>query len=133
MDRHIVKLIGGDEGETATITESVDHIVRLCTLTCEYRGKTIRASARDFFEALCRIRSVLEEEGLIPYCYGASLNVYPSGMARDMGAGLSAYRLDDEPLSMESLVDIFDEGPDIIPSYVAAQKEYFQAWLGGKV
>jgi len=65
-----------------------------------------------------------------PTCYGASLNVDPSGMGRDMGAGLMAYRtaIGKAPESAE-LVHIFDEGPDVIPSTVAQQKEHWQEWL----
>lgn len=91
-EQHNIALIGGSNDERAVITEyEIDPVV--CKLTCTYRGKMIEAEAPDFFEALCLIRRQLEREGLIPFCYGASLNVYPSAMARDMGAGLKAYRM----------------------------------------
>ena len=64
-----------------------DHARAHCRLRCEYRDKVIESSATDFFQALCDVRSLLAKDGLIPLCYGASLNVYPSGMARDMGQG----------------------------------------------
>jgi hypothetical protein len=70
----------------------------------------------------------LEKERLLPFCYGASLNVYPSGMARDMGAGLQAYQLT-LGKSAHDLVDIFAEGPDVIPAFVLPQREFFQKWL----
>jgi len=90
----------------------------------------IEASDSDFFEAFCQIRSRLEQERLIPFCYGASLNVFPSGMARDMGAGLSAYRLAmGRGASPSDLVSIFDSGPDVIPSFVSKQEEFFNAWI----
>jgi len=92
MDQqHDIALIGAGDDERAVFTEC--EIGPVCKLTSAYRGKTLEAEAPDFFEALCLIRRRLESEGLIPFCYGASLNVYPSGMARDMGAGLKAYRM----------------------------------------
>jgi hypothetical protein len=63
-------------------------------------------------------------------CYGASLNVYPSGMGRDMGAGLMAYRTTIGKVpELADLVNIFDEGPDFIPATVAQQEEHYQEWL----
>src|SRR5262249_20140780 len=94
------------------------------------RGRTIGAQASDYFEALCQVRQELERERLIPFCYGASLNVYPSGMARDMGAGLKAYRLTmGKQARSQDLVDIFAEGPDRIPAPVSAQREFFEQWI----
>jgi hypothetical protein len=102
-------------------------------LNCEYRGTEIHAEADDFFDALCQIRLELEKEKLIPFCYGASLNVYPSGMARDMGAGKRAYKLKiGEPATTKNLVNIFAEGPDIIPVFVAVQKNFFKDWCDSK-
>ena len=91
MSEHTIYLIGGDDDETASLVE--EERDGLCHIALRYRDRMIEASAGDFFEAFCQIRTQLEPERLIPFCYGASLNVFPSGMARDMGAGLSAYRL----------------------------------------
>ena len=90
-EQHRVYLIGGNDDETAifTLFDERDH----CRLRCEYRDKALEVSATDFFQALCDIRGLLANDGLIPFCYGASLNVYPSGMAKDMGQGLKAYKL----------------------------------------
>lgn len=95
-------------------------------LTCE--GCNVAAKAADFFEALCRIRVALEQYRLTPQCYGASRNVYPSGMARDMGQGLRAYRLKLGRHARE-LVDIFEDGPGIDPVSVDVQKAFFEMWL----
>lgn len=125
--QHDVFLIGGDNDEKATVTEQVDGAA--CKLTCTYRQKTIEAKAADFFEALCEIRRQLERERLIPFCYGASLNVYPSGMARDMGQGLTAYRLTKGVAArMPDLVGIFESGPDVIPASVSLQEEFWREW-----
>ena len=126
MSEHTIHLIGGEDDETASITSSPKE--GRCHVSFRYRGRAIEESASDYFEALCRVRLRLESEKLIPFCYGASLNVFPSGMARDMGAGLKAYRLTIGKHAQE-LVGIFDEGADVIPATVARQKEYFDEWL----
>jgi hypothetical protein len=93
-EQHRIRLVGGNEGETA-IFELFDeggHTRARCRLRCEYRDKVVESTATDFFQALCDVRSLLAQDGLIPLCYGASLNVYLSGMARDMGQGLRSRR-----------------------------------------
>src|SRR5262249_73940 len=102
----------------------------LCHVTFQYRGRSLSASAEDFFEALAQVRIQLEPDHLIPFCYGASLNVFPSGMSRGMGSGLKAYRLTMVRQALTNdLVFIFDSGPDVIPASVARQKEYFDDWI----
>lgn len=128
-ERHRIFLIGGTDDEVAefTLIEQEDD----CELRCEYRGKAISRTASDFFQALSDVRHDLAREGLIPFCYGASLNVYPSGMARQMGAGLKAYRLTmGQQARMADLVEIFSTGPDVIPAHVEAQEAFFQDWIG---
>jgi len=131
MSEHLIHLIGGEDDETATVVKSPRD--GLCHIAFTYRGRTIEESATDYFEAFCRVRTRLEEEKLIPFCYGASLNVYPSGMCRDMGAGSIAYRLKlGVKPTRADLVQIFAEGPDVIPSSVAMQKQFHDDWLKGK-
>jgi len=128
MESHTIHLIGGADEEAGLLNlqERDDDF----WLGFTYRSKTIEACADDFFEAFCQIRLVLEKEHLIPFCYGASLNVYPSGMARNMGGGLKAYKLNKgRHAKMEDLVYIFSEGPDVVPSQVSRQKEFFEEWL----
>ena len=128
MSQHLVHLIGGGDEETATIT--ADERNGVCHIEFEYRGRSVSASAEDFFDALAIIRTQLEPERLIPFCYGASLNVFPSGMSRSMGSGLKAYRLTmGHPTVRKDLVFIFDSGPDVIPASVASQKEYHDDWI----
>jgi hypothetical protein len=128
MTDHTVHLIGGADDETATIAAAP--VDGLCRITFRYRDKTLEADATDYFEAFCKIRTQLEGERLIPFCYGASLNVFPSGMARDMSAGMTAYRLTlGKKPSRGDLVRIFDEGVDVIPASVRLQKEHFDDWL----
>ena len=126
--QHRVYLIGGDDDETAifTLFDEGEH----CRLRCEYRDKAVESTATDFFQALCNVRGLLAKDGLIPFCYGASLDVYPSGMARDMGRGLKAYKLAvGRHARIDSLVEIFAEGPDVIPASVSAQEEFYREWL----
>ena len=76
------------------------------------------------------IRRELETDRILLHCYGASRNVYPSGMGRDMGAGLKAYKLTiGKRARMEDLVFIFDTGNDVEPATVSAQKEFYERWL----
>jgi hypothetical protein len=128
MTHHRVFLIGGADDEVANFTE--EEVNGLCRVVCEYRGKFISADAHDYFEALSDVRLMLEKEGLFPFCYGASLNVFPSRMAREMGRGKAAYRMEmGKQATRENLVRIFEHGPDVIPSPVVRQKEYFSDWL----
>lgn len=128
MSAHLIYLIGGEEEEFAEFEakEAEDS----CTLVCRYRGKNIEAHADDFFDALCEVRLKLEDEGLIPFCYGASLNVFPSAMSRQMSMGKAAYRMTLGKQALRSdLVQIFAEGSDVVPSTVERQREFFRGWI----
>jgi hypothetical protein len=123
-----VYLIGGEDGEQATFTlhDQADE----CRLRCAVRGTIMESTASDYFQALCIVRERLFQDGLIPFCYGASLNVYPSGMARDMGQGLKAYKTTfGTPARSADLVGIFGEGADVIPASVEAQEKHFRDWI----
>jgi hypothetical protein len=127
-EQHRVYLVGGNDDETAIfkLFDEGNH----CRLRCEYRDKAVESTATDFFGALCDVRGLLAEDGLIPFCYGASLDVYPSGMARDMGRGLKAYKLAvGRHAKTDDLVEIFAEGLDVIPASVAAQQQFYRDWL----
>ncbi|WP_285725697.1 hypothetical protein [Psychromicrobium xiongbiense] len=53
----------------------------------------VEARADDAFEALCVVRDLLEPEGWRIGVAGAQADVWPSGMSRDQGGGLVAYRM----------------------------------------
>jgi hypothetical protein len=53
----------------------------------------VEARENDAFEALCLIRAQLEPLGWRIGVAGAQVDVWPSGMSRDQGGGLSAYRM----------------------------------------
>ncbi len=67
--------------------------------------ETLAARENDAFEALCVIRERLEPLGWRVGVAGAQVNVWPSGMARDQGGGLSAYRI--TARGGEDVVDTF--------------------------
>ncbi len=128
MTRHRPHRIGGHDNETATFDAMTSD--GRCRLVCEYRGKALSAEADDYFEALVAIRPTLEREGLVPYCYGASLDIAPSAMSRQMSEGRAAYRLAmEKAASRKKPVRILDEGADVIPSTVARQRAYFEDWM----
>jgi hypothetical protein len=125
MSEHTIHLIGGTDDEAAIVACSAE--AGQCRVSFRYRGRVLEESASDYFEAFCRVR-------LIPFCYGASLNVFPSGMCRDMSAGMKAYRMTigKQVDPKKDLVSIFEEGPDIIPATVTRQREHFDDWLKSK-
>ncbi|WZO98462.1 hypothetical protein EP7_000041 [Isosphaeraceae bacterium EP7] len=95
-----------------------------------FRNEEIAREADEYFSALLLIRSDLEALGLIPRCYGASRNVFPSGMSRGMGVGDRAYKLTlGRQARTIDLVNLFDEGPDVDPVSIEAQELYFREWL----
>lgn len=101
-----------------------------CQLTLEFAGETLVATESDYFEALVRLRQSLWAKGFVPLCYGASKNVYPSGMGRDMGSGLKAYRMQlGRHARQRDLVFIFDTCADIEPASPEDQRAFFESWL----
>lgn len=127
MFEHRIYLIGGADDEFGVVRGTDAN--QVCQLSFSYGHHSVEAEANDYFDALCNIRLKLEKERLIPFCYGASLNVYPSGMGRDMGRGLKAYKLAvGKHTRREDLVDIFSAGTDVVPAFVSLQKEFFDEW-----
>ena len=101
-----------------------------CNLVLRYGSRETTAAEDDYFEAMCSIRLILENDGLYPCCYGASRSAYPSSMSRSMGSGLQVYKLQlGEPAKMIDLVSIFAEGPDVEPVTVSKQRTFYQEWL----
>ncbi len=100
-------------------------------LGLRFNDQEITVGNPDYFHAMQEIRLQLEKDGIFLNCYGASRNVYPSGMAIDMGQGLKAYRLKiGEHGERSSLVSIFASGEDVILSTVAEQEQFYQDWHG---
>ena len=127
---HEIEMVGGVDGGRARIT--VSETASSCRLILAYRELRLEAEADDGFEAFCVVRRRLERENLMPRCYGASLNVFPSPMSRDMGGGWMAYRMTmGRPARLSDLVAIFDTGPDVVPATVEDQRRFFEAWADG--
>jgi len=84
----------------------------------------------DYFEALCAVRMKLETMGFLIKAYGDSRKVFPSGMARDMGAGRRAYRLSlGRRARIKDVVSVFETGADAEPATVAEQQAFYHDWL----
>ena len=80
-------------------------------VTIECGDERWTAIAADAFEALCSLRGRLEPEGYVFGLEGARPNVWPSGMARDMGGGLRAYVNDSERIRKREaleMINVFD-------------------------
>lgn len=87
-------------------------------------------SDEGYFEALSRIRQVIEPEGYRILCFGASKGVYPSRMSRTMGAGDKAYKLEmSRAATMKDIVSIFDMDDSVVPVTLREQQAYFEEWL----
>lgn len=80
----------------------------------------VEERAFDAFEALCRVREKLEPEGWRIGVAGAQADVWPSGMARDQGGGLKAYRMTEEQVG--GLVDTFEPVDPATVTTVADQR-----------
>lgn len=94
------------------------------TVRITYQGIVSEGSSSDFFGALGRARRRFEALGYRLLCYGASKNVWATGMARDMGRGLRAYFFHDDP-GIVDIRDIFASGPDVIPATVEEQTAFW--------
>ncbi len=86
------------------------------------------ASSNDYFDTFAKIRKRLAGKSIYPLCYGASKDIWPSGMSRDMGQGLKAYRLVLGKKARE-LYNIFETGDDIDPVHPDIQKEFAEKWF----
>jgi hypothetical protein len=95
------------------------------------RGSEVETaqSEVDFFEALIELRLELETSGALLCCFGASENVYPSGMQRSMGAAILAHktRLGERGRS-ENIVNIFEADEAVVPATVEQQARFHRQW-----
>ena len=128
---HHVRLVNKigefSEGEFLYDEEEDDEA---CCLTFRCSHGEFKANAADYFEAMCIIRGELQKIGLFPICNGASLNVFPSGMGRDMGRGLMAYRLEiGRHATRQDMLFIFGCAAALQPVGVEEQAAFYQEWL----
>jgi len=101
-----------------------------CEVTITFGAERYAAVADDFFETLLSVRARLELKGLLVGVLGASRDVWPSAMSRQMGGGLKAYRmvLGKQALS-EDLVDIFEVSSNVMPATIRDQMGFRDAWF----
>ncbi|MBZ9658513.1 hypothetical protein LB523_05605 [Mesorhizobium sp. ESP-6-4] len=129
-EQYTVFLIGGGTGGDEQAVFTPHDAGTRCRLTCSYRNKVIAAEEDDYFEALCQIRNQLEVEGLLPFCYGASANVFPEGTVTEMSRGLVVCKVKTgERPKKSDLVNIFDDGYDVMPVFVSMQQKFWDSWL----
>jgi hypothetical protein len=89
----------------------------------------VEARADDAFEALAQVRDQLEPQGWRIGVAGAQAGVWPSGMARDQGGGLSAYRMSDQVVG--EVVDTFEPVDPSTVTTVAAQRSAARVLVEG--
>lgn len=103
---------------------------RLCAARLSFNLQEFVGTGADYFSAFQEVRRQLEPLNIRALCYGACRNVYPSGMLRDMGAGLRAYKLSfGKKPERSDTVEIFDNGPDMDIGSVDDQDRFYNQWL----
>lgn len=86
-------------------------------------------SGRDFFSAFAKLREWLEESHIKLLCNGARVDVYPSGMSRDMGGGRKAYVLCvGQPARRIDQVDVLEYAPVEKIGSIKEQKQFYEKW-----
>ena len=130
-DRYPVRLIGKTgEGSEGVFIVDEDEDTDQCRLTFQFPGGEVTVKALDYFKAMCQIRTELETKGWRPVCFGSAQNVYPSNMARDMGRGLKAYKMElGRRATTADLVRIIDTAPHLQPVSVEEQRQFYEQWL----
>jgi len=85
---------------------------------------------KDLFDCLIRLRLYLEKNNYLLLCNGARVDVYPSGMSRDMSNGRLAYITTlGESTTKNNIIDIFDETNQTNVGTVEQQKEFRTQWI----
>ena len=119
----------GEIIEAPTVTGTLDrrYSLQITVPTLGHR----EVVDRDYFECLLVLREQLEPLGYRFLVNGARRNAWPSGMARDMAAGRSAYLLelgkhDQRP----PMVNIFEPADESDIALVDEQRAFFNAWIG---
>jgi hypothetical protein len=103
----------------------------ICRISLEQGTEARTAESEvDFFEALKQLRLDLEKTGALLHCFGASENVYPSGMQRSMGPAVLAYKMRiGSPALRQDIVNIFEADETVVPSTVEQQERFHRSWI----
>lgn len=113
----------GSAIHTATVAWAYENGLWMVTVDSTEFGR-IEARENDAFEALCLVREQLEPQGWRLGVAGAQADVWPSGMARDQGGGLRAYRFTEH--GPDGLVDTFDPVDPATVTTVAEQRAAYE-------
>jgi hypothetical protein len=128
--REVVVRMKTPSGEVQDIRSTVSTEDRGYALVLEIPNLGSRRTVGpDQFECLLKIRAELEPLGFRFLVNGARRNVWPSGMARDMGGGKQAYVLVLGQPGRPELVDIFQPADESQIVLVKEQRDFFQTWL----
>ena len=101
-----------------------------CYVSIKVGDRRSKGKQSDFFDALEEARLPFEKDGYRLLCYGASLNVFPSGMGRSCTSGKEAYQFNLKNIKKtKGSKFIFDTGKDIVPATVKEQRTFFQKWM----
>jgi hypothetical protein len=90
-------------------------------------GRFSRKS-NDYFGALIHIRRELEAKQIRLLCWGARKDVWPSGMQRDMGGGMTAYQLLGDGTNNPDARSIFEYASPETIGTVDEQKDNAEKW-----
>lgn len=95
-----------------------------------YSNRIFECSAKNYFDALIKLREKLEQESIQILCRGANKNVYPSAMQLNMGTGRNAYMLImHKRARQQDVVDIFEFSKIAECASIAEQKQFFNFWI----
>jgi len=98
-------------------------------LTLTFAGQSYKSNAPTYFEAMNKIRLILEKDNIYPICYGACENIYPSGTTITTATGRTAYRCrPGKPALSSDIVDIFEIDSSCTPVTVQTQKQFNLKW-----
>ncbi len=126
MEKYRIALVSINDKKTI---ESTFLLKDNYQLTVTFGYKRLKTHGLDYFECLCKMRKKLEKKGLRPKCFGASRNVYPSGMCRSMGGGRSAYKMTlGKHVDLCDIVDIFASNDDTEAVSIEEQLLFYNEW-----
>ena len=97
-----------------------------CRVSINCDGKVSEGRRIDYFDALEEARLPFEADGYRLLCYGASLNVFPSGMGRSCGLGMESYQFREKGPKGSKI--IFETSKDVIPATVREQRLFHLKW-----
>lgn len=94
-----------------------------------YLDKVVECSSENYFDALVKLRRILEKDNMQILCKGANKDVYPSAMQLNMGYVRQAYKLTmHQQAKLKDVVDIFDSSSVADCVSIDEQKKYFDLW-----